>query len=122
MARCLAVFARPCKGGFAPRGGKFSPPPWQRGRGLRHAPGGAQQARALVTRCLGADGFGQAMGTEVRFLIRDEGGNTLRGTDLVVDLKAGTATADERAEYGELQTRLAHARAGNPVAEAGSKL
>jgi len=34
-------------------------------RGLRHAPGGAQQARALVARCLGADSFGQAMGMEL---------------------------------------------------------
>ncbi len=36
-------------------------------RGLRHAPGGAQQARALVTRCLGADGFGQAMGMQLLY-------------------------------------------------------
>lgn len=34
-------------------------------RGLRHAPGGAQQARALVARCLAADQFGNALGMEL---------------------------------------------------------
>ena len=36
-------------------------------------------------------------------------------------LVAGTATAAEKAEYGDLQARLATARAGTPAAEAGSK-
>jgi len=34
-------------------------------RGLRHAPGGTQQARTLVTHCLNADRFGQALGMEL---------------------------------------------------------
>ena len=34
-------------------------------RGLRHSPGGMQQARALVARCLGADNFGRALGIEL---------------------------------------------------------
>jgi len=34
-------------------------------RGLRHAPGGMQAARALVARCLGADHFGNTLGMEL---------------------------------------------------------
>lgn len=34
-------------------------------RGLRHAPGGAQQARALVARCMAAEQFGNALGIEL---------------------------------------------------------
>jgi LAO/AO transport system kinase len=34
-------------------------------RGLRHAPGGMQQARVLVARCLGADNFGNTLGIEL---------------------------------------------------------
>jgi hypothetical protein len=36
-------------------------------------------------------------------------------------VEAGVATPAEKAEYMELQARLATARAGNPAAEAGSK-
>ena len=34
-------------------------------RGLRHAPGGIQQARTLVARCLDSDNFGNALGIEL---------------------------------------------------------
>jgi DNA primase len=40
---------------------------------------------------------------------------------LLERLQAGTATAAEKAEYSDLQSRLATARSGNPAAEAGSK-
>jgi len=40
---------------------------------------------------------------------------------LLERLQAGTATAAEKAEYSDLQSRLATARSGNPAAGAGSK-
>ena len=44
-----------------------------------------------------------------------------RKEQLLQLVAAGTATAAERAEYSDLQARLATARSGNPAAEAGSK-
>ena len=44
-----------------------------------------------------------------------------RKDQLLRRLEAGTATAAEKAEYGDLQARLATARAGTPAPEAGSK-
>jgi DNA primase len=44
-----------------------------------------------------------------------------RKEQLLRRLEAGTATAAEKAEYGDLQTRLATARAGTAAPEAGTK-
>jgi hypothetical protein len=64
------------------------------------------------------------LGAEVRDLIEKLRGESLnrRRSELTLLVEAGTATPEQKAEYGELLARLATSKSGNPVPEERSKL
>jgi DNA primase len=86
--------------------------------------------RAAITNALAEPLLNQVespdfdMGAEVRDLIEKLRSESLnrRRSELTLLVEAGTATPEQKAEYGELLTRLATSKSGNPVPEERSKL